>query len=162
MANRTRPKSRKPTAGKQPAAKQSPARRAVRAASAPKAARPESALEPVPVAVELLAPQPVASEFVAPASGGSCLRLGASLSIHEAADCQLQLRSALAAGLTEIDVAALETIDTAGVQLLLVTARAAHAQGGRLCFSHAHKLLSGAADALGLRAAFSAVAELSA
>jgi ABC-type transporter Mla MlaB component len=86
--------------------------------------------------------------------------LGATLSIHEASAYLEQVRTALAAGLVEIDAAALEAIDTAGVQLLLAAARAVYAQGRKLRLSHAHRLLIAAADALGLHQALAAVAEL--
>ena len=154
MANRTRPKT-----GRQ---SRSRTGRAASSAMRPEAARRgKSQARRVDVA-STAAPAPLATaaahEGAPPLD--SCLRLGANLSIHEAGACLAQLRAALAGGLTEIDASALEAIDTAGMQLLLAAARAVQALGRRLRISHADKLLVATADALGLRAALAAVAEL--
>lgn len=88
------------------------------------------------------------------------LRLEASLSIREVGERVLQLKAWLAAGRSELDVSELETIDTAGLQLLLAVAAAAQRDGARLRLIGGQRLLKGAASALGLAEPLAAAAEM--
>ncbi|HEY3730291.1 MAG TPA: STAS domain-containing protein [Steroidobacteraceae bacterium] len=88
------------------------------------------------------------------------LSLGASLSIREVGDCAARLKVLLQGGATEVDARALETIDTAGLQLLLATAAAARRRGLTLKLLGAQRLHQGAANALGLAEQLAASAQI--
>src|SRR5579863_1204925 len=67
-------------------------------------------------------------------AAGTCARLplGASLSIREVSECAAQLKALFAAGSAEVDAHELQSIDTAGLQLLLAAAAAAQRRGLKL------------------------------
>ncbi len=88
------------------------------------------------------------------------LELGASLTIVEARACQRSLRALLERGHAAADAHALQSIDTAGLQLLLAAGRAARARGLTLKLSGARALLLDAATSLGLGSALTEVVEL--
>ncbi|HWW21613.1 MAG TPA: STAS domain-containing protein [Steroidobacteraceae bacterium] len=88
------------------------------------------------------------------------LTLGASLSIREVAECAVQLKGLLAAGPLDIDAGKLETIDTAGIQLLLAAAAAAQRRGFKLKLRGAQGLKTGAARSLGLSDHLGELAEI--
>ena len=90
------------------------------------------------------------------------LSLGATLTIAEVADCHRALQVLLAGGAASIDARDLKSIDTAGLQLLLVAGRAARERGVRLKLLGGTELLTGAAAALGLHEELAASVELSA
>jgi len=121
-----------------------------------------SAAAPAPAAA---ASKPAAAKVVAktqarvPAPDLRVFKIGASLSIHDVGAQRRELQNALDHGVEELDVTALEAIDTAGVQLLLAVAAAANVRGGALRFTGADKLLLGAAQALGLGTPFGAPTE---
>jgi ABC-type transporter Mla MlaB component len=95
-----------------------------------------------------------------PARGSSVLQLGSSLSIREVSECAVQLKSMLANGPLDVDVSRLETIDTAGIQLLLAAAAAAQRRGFKLKLLGGHALKGGAARSLGLSEHLSELAEI--
>jgi anti-anti-sigma regulatory factor len=117
----------------------------------------------VPKPVEA-APKPVAAATVHPlASSGqhaSVLKLGASLSIREVSECATQIKGLLSVGPTDIDATLLETIDTAGIQLLLAAAAAAQRRGFKLKLLGAQGLRTGAARSLGLSEHLGELAEI--
>jgi anti-anti-sigma regulatory factor len=78
------------------------------------------------------------------------LQLGSSLSIREVGECATQLKTLLAGGATDVDAAQLESIDTAGMQLLLAAAVAAQRRGFKLRLLNAQGIKVGAARSLGL------------
>jgi ABC-type transporter Mla MlaB component len=85
------------------------------------------------------------------------LSLGSALTVREVAGQaqalrQLLLPEALAPQAVRLDARALESIDTAGVQLLVAAAAAAQRRGYKLQLLGGQRLLDGAAAALGLRA----------
>jgi len=84
------------------------------------------------------------------AASAGVLRLGSSLSIREVTDCATQFKAMLANGPTDMDASGLETIDTAGVQLLLAAAIAAKRHGYKLKLIGAQGVKSGAGRSLGL------------
>jgi ABC-type transporter Mla MlaB component len=88
------------------------------------------------------------------------LQLGTSLSIREVSECAAQLKALLATESAEVDVSRLESIDTAGIQLLLVTAMAAQRRGFKLKLLGAQRLQTGAVRALGLAEHLAMVAEI--
>lgn len=88
--------------------------------------------------------------------------LGASLTIVETRTLQRSLNALLQRGRAEADAHALQTIDTAGLQLLLAAGRAARARGLTLKLSGARALLLEAATSLGLGSALTEVVELTA
>jgi ABC-type transporter Mla MlaB component len=90
----------------------------------------------------------------------SVLRLGSSLSIREVSECASQIKAMLANGPTDIDARRLESIDTAGMQLLLAAAAGAQRRGFKLKLLGAQGLKSGAARALGLSEHLSELAEI--
>lgn len=90
------------------------------------------------------------------------LSLGSTLTIAEVADCHRALQVLLAGGAAAIDAHELKSIDTAGLQLLLVAGRAARDRGVTLKLLGGTELLTGAAAALGLREELAASVELSA
>jgi ABC-type transporter Mla MlaB component len=115
-------------------------------------------------AAPLSQPTAPATNSAAAAPGEVCtagaLPLGSSLSIREVGERAAQLKALFAAGAAEIDVGKLESIDTAGLQLLLAAAAAARRRGLTLKLLGAERLNSGAAGALGLAEHLAAVAEI--
>ena len=94
------------------------------------------------------------------AATGGTLVLGASLSIREVGECAAQFKTMLAAGLAEVDARMLESVDTAGLQLLLSAAAAARRRGLTLKLLGAERLNAGPASALGLHDHLAAAAEI--
>ena len=94
------------------------------------------------------------------ASKRSPLVLGPALTIAEVAPCARALTAMLEHGTAQADARALESIDTAGLQLLLATAAAARQRGLTFTLHGAPQLLVGAADALGVGADLLAAMEL--
>jgi anti-anti-sigma regulatory factor len=90
------------------------------------------------------------------------LVIGPSLSIREAGACRQQLHALLMAGGTLVDVSALESIDTAGLQLLLAAAATAARAGCTLRLVGGRQLLQRAAAELGLAEPLAALAEIAA
>lgn len=88
------------------------------------------------------------------------LSLGPTLTIAEVADCHRALQVLLAGGAASIDAHDLKSIDTAGLQLLLVAGRAARERGVTLKLLGGAELLTGAAAALGLHEELAASVEL--
>jgi anti-anti-sigma regulatory factor len=76
------------------------------------------------------------------------LPLGSSLSIREVGERAAQLKALFAAGSAVVDARKLESVDTAGLQLLLAAAAAARRRGLTLKLLGAGSLNTGAADAL--------------
>lgn len=95
----------------------------------------------------------------APAAAGP-LALGASLSIREVGERAAQFKALFAAGTAELDARLLESVDTAGLQLLLAAAAAARRRGLTLRLLGADRLNSGPAAALGLTEHLAAAAEI--
>jgi anti-anti-sigma regulatory factor len=95
----------------------------------------------------------------APAASGA-LVLGASLSIREVGECAAQFKAMFAAGSAEVDARMLESVDTAGLQLLLAAAAAARRRGLTLKLLGAERLNAGPANALGLTDHLAAAAEI--
>jgi anti-anti-sigma regulatory factor len=83
-----------------------------------------------------------------------------TLSIREVAQRHGQLKAMLERGANEIDLGALTSVDTAGLQLLLAAAHAAQARGMRLRLRGAQPLLSDATRILGMDAQLSALAQI--
>jgi anti-anti-sigma regulatory factor len=110
-------------------------------------------------AVRSRTPAPVTTPAAGP-SPATALSLGASLSIREVGDFAVRLKALLEGGATEIDAGALETVDTAGLQLLLAAAAAARRRGLTLKLVGAQRLYQGAATALGLAEQLSAGAQI--
>jgi hypothetical protein len=107
------------------------------------------------------APALKASEaLVGAAAGVGPLSLGASLSIREVGERAAQLRAQFAAGSAEVDAGMLESVDTAGLQLLLAAAAGARRRGLKLKLLGAERLHSGAARALGVAEHLAAAAEI--
>jgi hypothetical protein len=107
------------------------------------------------------APAPKACDaLVGAAAAGGPLSFGASLSIREVGERAAQLRAQFAAGSAEVDVGMLESVDTAGLQLLLAAAAGARRRGLKLKLLGAERLNSGAARALGVAEYLAAAAEI--
>ena len=131
---------------------------------------PQSVADPLRVeaaAVEPAAMPASAASAAAPvraaapaAARVSVLTLGASLSIREVGECAAQFKGLLAGGPTDIDASKLESIDTAGIQLLLAAAVAAQRRGFKLKLLGAHGLKTGAARSLGLSEHLGELAEI--
>ena len=98
--------------------------------------------------------------LVEAAAVGGPLSLGASLSIREVGERAAQLRALFAAGSAEVDVGMLESVDTAGLQLLLAAAAGARRRGLKLKLLGAERLNTGAACALGVAEHLAAAAEI--
>ena len=96
-----------------------------------------------------------------PALPPPALSLGSALTIAEVAECHRALQVLLAGGAAAIDARNLKSIDTAGLQLLLVAGRAARERGVTLKLLGSTEFLTGAAAALGLREELAANVELS-
>jgi ABC-type transporter Mla MlaB component len=153
--------SRKTKTSKMPRAKVAARHRATRAAVTTTATIATAA-----AAVAVSKPAGAAKTAAARGNGASTaaashvLRLGASLTIREVAECAAEFQTLLHGGPTNIDASALETIDTAGVQLLLAAAAAAQRRGFRLKLTGAMGLKTGAARSLGLGEHLSELAEI--
>lgn len=128
--------------------------------------RPEAATA---VAVQAdAAPAATPADAAAPATQviasappvGAALALGASLSIREVGERAAQLKALFAAGRAEVDARMLESVDTAGLQLLLAAAAAARRRGLTLRLLGADRLNAGPAGALGLTEHLAAAAEI--
>lgn len=91
----------------------------------------------------------------------AALALGPALTIAEVGPTHRKLGAMLEAGAALADASALQSIDTAGLQLLLVAAKAAQQRGLKLKVIGAERLLCGAAGALGLDGELAATLELS-
>jgi anti-anti-sigma regulatory factor len=94
------------------------------------------------------------------ACAAAALPLGSSLSIREVGERAAQLKALFASGSAEVDARKLESIDTAGLQLLLAAAAAARRRGLTLKLLGAERLNSGAAGALGLAEYLAAAAQI--
>jgi ABC-type transporter Mla MlaB component len=92
--------------------------------------------------------------------GSDRMALGSSLSIREVGERAVQFKALIAAGSAEVDASKLESVDTAGLQLLLAAAAAARRRGLTLRLHGAGSLSSGAASALGLADHLAAAAEI--
>ncbi len=123
--------------------------------SAPSAAEGAAARSSRPAAAAA-----AATGALSVASTCAPLPLGTSLSIHEVSECAARLKDLFAAGSAELDARQLESVDTAGLQLLLAAATAAQRRGLKLRLHGAASLNSGAALALGLAEHLSAAAEI--
>jgi ABC-type transporter Mla MlaB component len=137
---------KRPSGGRRTAAK--PASRG--------AARPQAvvrATEPLPALA-------TANTAVIAASTTGPLPLGSSLSIREVAERAAQLKALFATGSAVVDARQLESVDTAGLQLLLAAAAAARRRGLTLKLLGAGGLKTGPADALGLAEQLAATAEI--
>ena len=93
-------------------------------------------------------------------SAAGPLPLGSSLSIREVGERAAQLKALFAAGSAEVDAGKLESVDTAGLQLLLAAAAAARRCGLTLKLLGAERLNTGAAAALGLTEHMAAAAQI--
>lgn len=142
-------------------------RAAVRTVAQPPAASGAPASQATPAAplngaaTTSRAPAPKASDaLVGAAAAGGPLSFGASLSIREVSERAAQLRAQFAAGSAEVDVGMLESVDTAGLQLLLAAAAGARRRGLKLKLLGAERLNTGAARALGVAEHLAAAAEI--
>jgi ABC-type transporter Mla MlaB component len=106
------------------------------------------------------APALKTSDVLLGAAAAGPLSLGASLSIREVSERAAQLRAQFAAGSAEVDVGMLESVDTAGLQLLLAAAAGARRRGLKLKLLGAERLNTGAARALGVAEHLAAAAEI--
>jgi anti-anti-sigma regulatory factor len=130
------------------------------AAAAP-AAPDAVAVTAVTVASTDNAPGAAAASIASNASAAiGALVLGASLSIREVGECAAQFKAMFAAGSAEVDARMLESVDTAGLQLLLAAAAAARRRGLTLKLLGAERLNAGPANALGLTDHLAAAAEI--
>ncbi len=102
----------------------------------------------------------VAAAGVTSVGGVGLLALGSSLSIREVGERAAQFKALIAAGSAEVDAGKLESIDTAGLQLLLAAAAAARRRGLTLRLHGAGGLSSNAASALGLADHLATTAEI--
>jgi ABC-type transporter Mla MlaB component len=130
-----------------------------RAAPRPQAAAPAVAM----AGGQAAASQPgtnIAAATPAAVCAAGPFALGSSLSIREVGERAAQLKALFAAGSAEVDVGKLESIDTAGLQLLLAAAAAARRHGLTLKLLGAERLNSGAAGALGVADHLAAAAEI--
>ena len=112
----------------------------------------QSQSQPLPLPLPMPQPQPMPRPVPLP--------LGSSLSIREVGERAAQLRALLAAGSAELDAGKLESIDTAGLQLLLAAAAAARRRGLELKLRDAAGVTSAAAQALGLQEQLAATAQI--
>jgi anti-anti-sigma regulatory factor len=116
----------------------------------PRRARVRTAAAEEEQASQTPAATPVVTAPQAAPTHINLLQLGSSLSIREVSECASQLKTMLSNGPTNIDASKLESIDTAGIQLLLVAAASAQRRGFKLKLIGAHGLQTGAARSLGL------------
>jgi ABC-type transporter Mla MlaB component len=127
------------------------------------AAATRSAAQPriAPAATPTNTTEPAVSVAGVSSVGGvGFLALGSSLSIREVGERAAQFKALIASGSAEVDAGKLESIDTAGLQLLLAAAAAARRRGLTLRLHGAGSLGSGAASALGLADHLAASAEI--
>ena len=141
---------KKPPAGSRVAAK--PASR--------RSARPQAAAALVAAAGAPVPAAGTAKPAATAARAAGKLRLGSSLSIREVGERAAQLKALFTAGSAVVDAGELESVDTAGLQLLLAAAAAARRRGLTLKLLGAGGLHTGAADALGLAEQLAATAEI--
>jgi len=92
-------------------------------------------------------------------AGAGPVVLGPALTIAEVGQYARALAAMLSQGQARADAGSLESIDTAGLQLLLATAAAARERGLTLRLQRPPQLLIGAADALGVAGELAAVME---
>jgi anti-anti-sigma regulatory factor len=88
------------------------------------------------------------------------MEFGPSLSIRDVGEYAVQVRTLLGNGPVELDLRRVETIDTAGLQLLLAVAATAERQGYRLRLRGAEAVRTGAARSLGLEQQLNALTEI--
>jgi anti-anti-sigma regulatory factor len=88
--------------------------------------------------------------------------LGPALTIAEVTQAERSFTAMLAGGAAHADAGALESIDTAGLQLLLAVAAAAQERGLKFALRGSSELLQGAAHALGVGGDLAVAMELSA
>jgi anti-anti-sigma regulatory factor len=142
-----------------------PRRKSSRRSTATPAGDAGIAVDAVANPVEAPVEAPVVAAVAAVAAGvsgqrTSVLQLGSSLSIREVSECAAQFKGLLAKGPTDIDASKLESIDTAGIQLLLAAAAAAQRRGFKLKLLGAQGLKIGAARSLGLSEHLGELAEI--
>jgi ABC-type transporter Mla MlaB component len=125
---------------------------AARASAQPRIAAPAAATTSIESAAAVTG--------AASVGGAGLLPLGSSLSIREVGERAAQFKALIASGSAEVDAGKLESIDTAGLQLLLAAAAAARRRGLTLRLHGAGSLNSGAANALGLADHLAATAEI--
>jgi anti-anti-sigma regulatory factor len=126
---------------------------------------PVPSVASAPISAAVAEPNPAATPAELPAptpapARASVLQLGPSLSIREVGEYASRLKSMLAGGATVVDASALETIDTAGIQLLLAAAASAQDRGFKLKLLSASGVKNGAARSLGLSERLSELAEV--
>jgi hypothetical protein len=127
----------------------------------PAAARPVAQPRIAAATAAMNTAEPAASVACVTSVGGiGLLALGSSLSIREVGERAAQFKALIASGSAEVDAGKLESIDTAGLQLLLAAAAAARRRGLTLRLHGAGSLGSGAASALGLADHLAAMAEI--
>jgi hypothetical protein len=96
----------------------------------------------------------------AAACGAGPLALGSALSIREVGERAAQIKAMFATGAAEVDARMLESVDTAGLQLLLAAAAEAQRRGLKLKLLGAERLNTDAAGALGVAEHLAAAAEI--
>jgi ABC-type transporter Mla MlaB component len=127
----------------------------------PAAARPAAQPRIAAATAAMNTAEPAVSVAGVTSVGGvDLLALGSSLSIREVGERAAQFKALIASGSAEVDAGKLESIDTAGLQLLLAAAAAARRRGLTLRLHGAGSLGSGAASALGLADQLAATAEI--
>jgi ABC-type transporter Mla MlaB component len=146
-------KKKKTSAGSRAAGRAS-----TRALAQPPMAAPAAAMNTIESATTATAA--AGSAGAASAASAGPLALGSSLSIREVGERAAQLKALIAAGSAEVDARQLESVDTAGLQLLLAAAAAARRRGLTLKLHGAGSLHSGAASALGLADQLAATAAI--
>jgi ABC-type transporter Mla MlaB component len=137
------------------------ARPSTRALAQPPMVAPAAAMSAIQSAATAAAAarSPGAASAATVARAGA-LALGSSLSIREVGERAAQFKALIAAGSAEVDASQLESVDTAGLQLLLAVAAAARRRGLTLKLHGAGSLHSDAASALGLADQLAATAEI--
>jgi ABC-type transporter Mla MlaB component len=93
------------------------------------------------------------------ARAGSTLTLGTGLTIAELAGVHRAFCGMLERGAISLDARSLQSVDTAGLQWLLVAGRSAQQRGVRLRLRGGTRLLEGSAAALGIAADLAAAVE---
>jgi ABC-type transporter Mla MlaB component len=144
--------------GKHMAKKKATGAGAARQSRSPARAEARAALPAVPKQSEAVVQNAAAP--AAAACGDGPLALGATLSIREVGERATQIKAMFAAGAAEVDARMLESVDTAGLQLLLAAAAEARRQGLKLKLLGAERLNAGAAGALGVAEHLAAAAEI--
>jgi len=137
-----------------------------RAAGRPVEQAPAGAASAAPVAAATATPPDTAPGAAANnvalhgSAATGALVLGASLSICDVGECAARFKAMFAAGSVEVDARMLESVDTAGLQLLLAAAAAARRRGLTLKLLGGERLNAGPANALGLTDHLAAAAEI--